>query len=117
MRDESTITIYQVSNSDVITGIFDFFEYTVTALVIPEGLDKITRTDNRLQVMLQGLIKKAFDERLKSVRFETSRLKNLGEAPTSPRNVAKILEAPLENQGFLAPRAMIVKKNQEDRGH
>lgn len=44
-----------------MAGIAGFVEDAVAALVTQEGHNRISRTDNRLEALLQGVVNKAID--------------------------------------------------------
>lgn len=63
--------------------------------------------------MLQGLVNKAFDVKLRSVKFENRLLRDTEGVTSSPRPIKRMVEAMLDKQDFIAPAATIVKKETE----
>lgn len=80
---ERPVFVNQATSSDAIAGISGLIEYAVSAMITPVGLRDVKRTDDRLQAMPQGLVKKKLDEKLNCVKFESRLLRKFEEATTS----------------------------------
>lgn len=107
MRAEWTTIVVQATLRDAITGIPGLSEDDVTAFVILEVQNRAKRADNKVQAMLQGLLNKEIDEKLKSVTFEDYLLRKIEEETVSRQQVKKLTEAMLHNRAFITPVATI----------
>lgn len=64
MHAERTVDVSHARLTDVIAGIPGLIEDAVSALVTYEGHDGILRTENWIETMIQGLVKKALTKSL-----------------------------------------------------
>lgn len=62
---ERTGNVDRVALWDAISGVLGLVEDAMNASVPREGLNVFSRTDNRLEAMLQGLVNNAIDGELK----------------------------------------------------
>lgn len=100
----------QANLTDAIPGIPGLIESAVTALIIPEGHNGIVTTNNRIEVMLQGLVNKAIDKKVRSIELENYLACKVENLTSWPRYGTKTTEKMLDNQDFIAPLAAVVKK-------
>lgn len=63
--------------------------------------------------MIQGLINKAVDDKLRSVEFEKRLLHSIEDVTLSPRHLTKMMRAMLHNQDFIVSATTIVKMETE----
>lgn len=68
------------------------------------------KVDNRLQVLLQGVVNKTFDNKLNSIKFEDSPLRKFQEATTSRWQVKKVTGAMLKDHKLTAPVETVAKE-------
>lgn len=76
MRSEKTVTVSQETLTNAIVGFLGLIEDAVTSLVTIKSDNGITRTNNGLHALLQGLIKKTIDKELNSVELESRLFQN-----------------------------------------
>lgn len=113
MRIEETATVRQATMKDAIVGISGLIENAMTALITSEGHSRIAKTANCLEAMLWGLFNKAIDQKLRFVKFENRLLLGIENVAPSTGHVAKLTEAVLDNQDFIAPVPQTVEKETE----
>lgn len=78
-----------------------------------EGQNRIARTENRLENMLQGLVNKTIDEKFNSVEFENGLLPKIEDVTSSQRPETRMTEAMLDKQDFIAPVIKVFMKETE----
>lgn len=98
---------------DTIEGISRLIDDSVTTLVTLKGHRDIGRTDNRLNVMRQGFVIEATDEKLGSEEFGKRLLHVTEDITSSPRHVRSTAYTMLHKQYCIAPVAKFVKKEAE----
>lgn len=74
---------------DAIAGILALAEDDVTTLATQACQNEISRTDNRLDAMLQDLVNKAIADKLRPVEFENRLLRTIGDVISSPWYLTK----------------------------
>lgn len=103
MCAERTEDVSQATLRDAIAGIQSFIKDIVTTMVTQEGHNGTSRTDNRLEAMLQDIVNKVTDDKLRLVEFESRLLRKIGDATSIPRHVKSMTGAMSDNQNFIGP--------------
>lgn len=79
-------------------------------MVTRKGHSRISRTDNRLEALISGLVDETIDEKLRFVDFENRPLRRIAHVTSSLRHVKQMTEAMLDNQAFITAVVIIVRK-------
>lgn len=85
--------------------------------VSSEGRNRISRTDNRLEPLLQDLVNKGIDDNLRSAEYENRFLQIIEDVKSPSRHLMMMTEAMLDDQDLTALAATNVKKKTEKAVH
>lgn len=116
MRTERTKKVSQATSRYAIAGISRLVADTTTTFVTQESHNGISRAHIGREAIIQGIVNKAVDDKVRSVEFKNLLIRIIEDVPSSPHHVMKMTGAMLENQNFVASLATIVKKETEKAG-
>lgn len=85
-------------------------EDAVAGMVLLKGYDGTRRPNSRLEAMPHDVVEKVGDNKWRSVKFENRFLRAIGVIISLPCHMARIMDARLDNQCFIARVAKIMKK-------
>lgn len=77
MRAKAVIPVSRATMTDAIAGIMRSTEEAVTAFFISDAHNGVSRTDNRLKTMLQSLVNRVINKKLRSIEFENRLLRKI----------------------------------------
>lgn len=94
---ERTVRVSQAASSNNICPIHNLIQDSFTTLVIAGGQNLIQSTENEPEAMLQGLVNKGIDDKLKYLKLESHLIRWNEKVRPSPQQVEGITKELLNN--------------------
>lgn len=90
MSAEGTETLNRAALLDAYAGVPDLLKDALTSSVAKEDRNGAYRTGSQLEDLLQGLVNRGTDEKLRSIEFEVCLLCRILDVTMSPREFMTI---------------------------
>lgn len=113
MLTDKTKKVSKRTSKDAITGIAGLTEEAVAALVTQGRHNTVSRTDKRLEAILQCSFNKMIDEEWRLVECDERFFRRIEDVILSTRDLRRMMEAMLVKQEIIAPLTNIVMKETE----